>query len=112
MSTVSSPPESGNRVAGAIEALRNKIAQRIGDGITTQADIDALHKTLNMSLLEFCRFQERKSAAMGSRLNEAEAQLIYHYLGNTPEHFNGQPIEVKTVLTQVFAELLAGGGAA
>jgi len=87
--------------------LRESLPQRISSGQTTQADIDRLHESLDLDLGDYCRFQERKSLAFASGvMTLPEAQLLYRYLGNTPDHFNRQPVEVKTVLTQVFAELL------
>ena len=95
-----------NRIAVAIQAQRVNIQSRLANGLVTQDKIDALHGKLDMDLMEYCRFQEMKSVAMGSVLNPEEAQTIYGYLGNTVEHFNGQPVEVKAVLTQTFAELM------
>lgn len=110
MSTVAAAPARVNRVAAAISQLRERIPQRIAAGQTTQADIDKLHESLDLDLGDYCRFQERKSLAFASGvISLPEAQLIYQYLGNTPEQFNRQSVEVKTVLTQVFAELLGRG---
>lgn len=99
-----------NRVTNAIEKTRKAIADRIASGLVTQAKVDALHKTLDMSFHEYCRFQELKSmAGVNGKLTMEEAQTIYAYLGNTPDHFNSQPVEVKSILTKIkiFAELLA-----
>jgi hypothetical protein len=64
-------------------------------------------KKMDMALDEYCRFQTLKSlASTNGKLTLDEAQTVYGYLGNTPEHFNGQPLAVKWVLTEVFASLL------
>ena len=65
-----------------------------------------ISKSLDMDLHEYSVFQTRKSALVGVKLSLEEANTIYGYLGNTVEHFNSQPVEVKATLTQVFAELL------
>jgi hypothetical protein len=91
---------------------------RITVGIDkTKAAIDAqsfsaekmadLSKKMDMELGEYCRFQTLKSAAaLNGKLSQDEAITIYALLGTTPEYFNRQPLEVKVVLTQVFASLL------
>jgi hypothetical protein len=96
-----------NRIAQAIALKKNELAERIANGIVTQAKVDETHKALDMELDEYVKFQELKShASIAGPLTLEEANLIYHYLGNTPDHFNKQPIEVKVVLTQVFLELV------
>jgi len=96
-----------NRVSTAIAKMKTQIAAKVAAGLS-QEKVDATHKALDMELDEYCRFQEMKSAAvMDKKLTLEEAQLIYKYLGETPEHFNQQPVEVKAVLTQIFKELLA-----
>lgn len=82
--------------ANAIIKQKNLSSERLAE----------LSKNMNMELDEYCRFQTLKSAAVGSKLTLDEAQTIYGFLGNTPEHFNNQPIAVKWVLTEVFASLL------
>lgn len=97
-----------NRIERAIELKKNEIADRIAKGIVTQAQVDKAHKDLDMDLVEYVKFQELKShASIAGPLTLEEANLIYHYLGNTPDHFNKQAVEVKFVLSQVFAELLS-----
>ena len=96
-----------NRVLTAIAATKKQIADRIASGLVTQAKVDGLHKELDMPLDEYVRFQELKSvASMDGTLTLEEAQTIYGFLGNTPDHFNSQPIEVKSILTKILAELL------
>jgi len=69
--------------------------------------IESTRKAMDMEISEYCRFQELKSlASTTGRLSLDEAQTIYAYLGNSPEHFNNQSLAVKYVLTQVFASLL------
>jgi hypothetical protein len=69
--------------------------------------LETLSANLNMPLDEYCIFQELKSAYVGSMLTLDESTTIYGFLGNVPEHFNNQPVEVKAVLTNVFRSLLS-----
>ena len=96
-----------NRVTLAIAKTGQTIADRIASGATTAEKVVELHKTLDMDLDEYCLLQERKSlAAANGRLSQDEAVSVYGYLGNTVDHFNSQPIEVKVILTKLFQELL------
>jgi predicted AAA+ superfamily ATPase len=96
-----------NKIAQAIIRTRTRIDQRLADGIITQKQLDDLSRTLDLPFNDYCRFQEMKSlAVLEKSLSLEEAQLVYHYLGNIPDQFNRQPVEVKSVLTQLFAELL------
>ena len=64
-------------------------------------------KQMDMAFDEYCSFQNLKSiASTTGRLTLEEAMTIYGYLGNTPEHFNAQPLAVKYCLTNVFSSLL------
>lgn len=102
-----------NRVTAAIQRADERIAGFLGRGIDASgrpfdaSKLDGLSRNLDMDLEEFAKFQTLKSAYMGSKLTEEEAQTIYGYLGETPDHFNGQPLPVKMVLTQIFSELLS-----
>lgn len=96
-----------NRITAAIERTKLRLQQRLETGETTPERAKQLHRELDMEPGEYCRFQELKShAQLAGTLTLEEAQTIYGYLGNTPEHFNRQPVEVKTVLTMIFGELL------
>lgn len=96
-----------NRVIAAIEKAKARIQSRLAEGLVTPERVQELDRGLDMEAGEFCRFQELKSHAMlEGRLTQDEAQTIYGLLGNTPEHFNRQSVEAKSVLTQIFAELL------
>lgn len=95
-----------NRIAEAIEKQRLAIQERLAAGLVTQAEVDATQKYLDIGLDDYCLFHEMKSVLAGSTLTHDETQMIYTYLGNTPDHFNQQPIEVKAVLTQVMMELM------
>ncbi len=98
---------SNNRVTAAIGRTETRIKERLAAGLVTQEKVDALHKTLDMELLEYVKFQEHKSLAFASgKLTLEEANTIYAYLGESVETFNSQPIAVKSVLTQIFGELL------
>jgi pantothenate kinase len=96
-----------NRVTAMIERQAKRCADRLEQGIITKEQVEKLHGELDMSLSEYCRFQELKSLAVASgRISLEEAQTIYGFLGNTVEHFNKQNVSVKATLTQIFSELL------
>jgi len=93
-----------NRIFDAIVKMRTNIDQRLASGAVTQETLDTLHKSLDMDVLEYCKFQETLGA--NETMTPEEAQFIYALLGNIPDTFNAQPLEVKCILTQVFKELL------
>lgn len=96
-----------NRIAAAYLKMEKQIADRVANGITTEAKVRETGKTLDMSLEEFVRFQELKTLAVANGiLTLEEGMTIYNSLGGTPEHFNDQPVHVKAVLTSFFKELL------
>jgi hypothetical protein len=96
-----------NQIKAAIRRMKDQIAERIALGMTTEAKVEATRKQLDMTMEEFVKFQELKSLAVAEQvLTPEEGQHIYGLLGETPGHFNGQAVEVKSVLTQVFKELL------
>lgn len=91
-----------NRITLGIERANALIAKKAFQ----PEKVAEISKSMDMALDEYCRFQTLKSAAVGSKLTLDEAQMIYAFLGTTPEHFNAQPLAVKWVLTEVFASLL------
>lgn len=96
-----------NRVTAMIERQAKRCTDRLAQGIITQSQVDKLDRELDMSLSEYCQFQELKSLAVASgRISLEEGQTIYGFLGNTVEHFNSQSVSVKATLTQIFSELL------
>jgi hypothetical protein len=96
-----------NRILAAIDRTRDQIRQRLEAGLTNAEDLEKMSAGLNMEVGEFVKFQEIKSSAMMlGTISADEAQTIYGFLGESPSKFNGQPTEVKVVLTQIFAELL------
>jgi len=106
MTTLATHTETVNRVSDSVDRMCRTLAQRLASGLTTDDKVVALGDSLDMPLDEFCKFQEIKSAATGDALTLDEAQTVYRYLGETPDHFNAQSVPVKAVLTLVFAELL------
>lgn len=93
-----------NRILSAIARMKTQIESKN----LPKEKLDTLHKQLDMDMTEYVRFQELKSVALVSgKLTLDEAQTIYALLGNVPEQFNNQPMEVKCVLTHVFQELLS-----
>jgi len=90
-----------NILPGAIA----KVQQRI-DSISIEKAAD-LNRALDMGMMEYVKFQELKSVAVtDNTLSLEEAQEIYKYLGNTPDHFNAQPLAVKVVLTEIYMMLM------
>jgi hypothetical protein len=97
-----------NRIVEMVRAREVLIAERLAASIVTQDQVDSLCRSLDMDAMEHCRFQELKSLAfLGGNLMLEEGQLVHEYLGPSADVFNGQPIAVKAVLTQLFEELLA-----
>ncbi len=91
-----------NRVQKAIEGVRSRCAGK------EPALLEQISKTFSLDFEEYAKLQELKStAAMHGILTQEEAQQVYGYLGNTPEHYNRQPVEIKVALTKLFSELLA-----
>lgn len=94
-------------IANAIADQKKNIDARLDDGRTTPEAMTALDTQLDMCLEEFVRFQELKSLAVASEVLSPECgQLVYSYLGESPERFNRQPLEVKVILTNLFMELM------
>jgi len=91
-----------NRILNAID----KAIAAIQSKNLPPEKLTSMSKSLDMEFSKYCRFQTLKSNASGSTLTLDEANTIYGFLGNTPEHFNNQPIHVKWVLTEVFATLI------
>jgi len=89
-----------NRITLAIAKVQSKV-----DGLPKE-QVELHSKDLDMCDADFRRFQMLKSAYMGSAITEDEAITIYGHLGNTPEHFNKEPLAVKFVLTRIYGELL------
>ena len=96
-----------NRILNSVNRMRDQIAERIAQGVTTKQKVEATRKALDMDVEEFCMFQELKSTNfLQGVLTLDEAQTVYNLLGGTISHFNGQEVAVKVVLTQMFRELL------
>jgi len=97
-----------NRVVAAIARMKAQIEERIAKGIVTAAKVEETRKALDMDFVEYAKLQELKSLAVASgKLSLDEGMTIYNYLGEAgPDKFNGQPVEVKAVLTKILKELL------
>jgi hypothetical protein len=96
-----------NRITAAIDKLKKVIPERIAAGQTTQEAVNVLCDSLDMGLEEYAKLQELKSlASTTGLLSVEEAMTVYGFLGESIETFNKQPVEVKSVLTQMFGELL------
>src|SRR5262245_56436425 len=96
-----------NRITAAFARMEAQIADRIANGLTTAEKVRYVHKTLDMDLSEFVKFQTLKTLAVAQGLlTPEEGESIYVCLGESVQTFNDQPIHVKSVLTSFFAELL------
>ena len=96
-----------NRVINGIAKFEKVIAEKLDSGSITKDKLADLQKSLDMDFDEYCKFQTTKSlASMDGRLSLDEAQTVYMYLGNTPEHFNNLALAPKYVLTEVWSSLL------
>lgn len=97
-----------NRITAAFARMEAQIADRIAKGLTTKAKVKDAAKALDMSIEEHAKFQTLKSLAVAEeKLTLDEGQTIYVALGETVSTFNKQPVHVKSVLTNLFQELLS-----
>jgi len=95
--------QSTNRMLLSVARAEAKIASR---QLSPEAQAN-LSSTFDLTLDDYCRFQELKTLACASgQLTLEEALTTYGYLGNTVEHFNQQPLAVKVACTELLAELL------
>lgn len=96
-----------DRLTPALNKIKASIKTRLASGIITQADLEKLDKGLSVDLTDYVAYQNLKSEAFaGGKLSLHEANMIYGWLGNTPEQFNRAPVEVKSLVTQIIGELL------
>lgn len=97
-----------NRIVTAIDRMKAQIEDRIAKGIVTADKVEETRKALDIQWDEYTAFQNLKSiASISGKLSLDEAMTVYNYLGEAgPDHFNGQPVEVKATLTQLLQELL------
>ena len=96
-----------NRVTVAFARMETQINDRIAKGLTTTEKVADTCKVLDMDILEYVKFQEIKSLAVATgKLTLDEGQCVYACLGQSVETFNRQPVHVKSVLTNLFQELL------
>lgn len=96
-----------NRITQAIKWMDERIKTRLESKQTTSEQITKLHKTLDLELIEFCKFQELKSLALANgKLTLEEATTVYNYLGKIPDTFNNQSVSIKSVLNHLFLELI------
>lgn len=97
-----------NRITDAFARMEAQIADRIANGLTTAEKIRNVHKTLDMDLEEYVKFQTLKTLAVAQGLlTPEEGQSVYVCLGESVQTFNDQPIHIKSVLTSFFAEMLS-----
>ena len=91
-----------------VSETRERIDTRIADGLNTPDGIADLHKTLDMTMSEYVKFQELKSIAVSDKTLALEDGLyIYRILGEAgPDAFNRSDIAVKGVLTELFTLLM------
>jgi len=96
-----------NRIVNAFDKMKAQIAQRIENGLTTEAKVKDAHKALDMDLEEYISLQEVKSLAVAMELLTVdEGQSIYATLEGGVERFNRQPVHIKSVINSMHAQLL------
>lgn len=89
-----------NRISEAITKIQFMLTAK---GLPLDHDASFL----DMSMEEFCKFQELKSIAVSSGvLSVDEGMTMYKLMGELPSVFNSQPYAEKAALTKVFEELL------
>ena len=93
-------------IADCIKNAEDQLQRLLDSGEKTQADLDAVSKSLDMDLFEFASFQNLKTVAVPRQLTLEDANHIYRLLGDIPSVFNRRPLAVKAVLTEVFHRLL------
>ncbi len=99
-----------NRIINAVSTTKQMLNKRVADGLVTVEQVEETRQKMDLSFEEYCLFQEKKSLAVANRiLTLDEGMTVYAYMGETPETFNKQPIEVKVTLMQLFRQLLEGG---
>lgn len=95
-----------NRISAAIAKCDEQIKARLASGAISEAQVERARMELDFALPEYVAFQNLKSlAATDGKLSLDEAQMVYRYLGETPDTFNNQPIAIKRVLSEVFTML-------
>jgi hypothetical protein len=104
-----------NRITASVERMRKQIHDRISLGLMTHDRVEAARRKLDMDVEEYCLFQQKKTLAVADgTLTAEEGQTVFALLGTTVTYFNRQPVEVKSVLNNLFKELLqkdaAGAG--
>ena len=93
-----------NRVTAMIEKLQNKL---MTDNPSLEKQ-ETASNGLNLNFVEHTRFQEVKSLAqLQGKLSLDEANVIYRYLGPSPDTFNSQALAAKLALSLLIGELIA-----
>lgn len=99
-----------NRVQLAINRTKAKIEECRRTGIAASGqpyDEAKFDKGSKFEFDEHFHLQELKSlAVLQGTLTQDEGQLVYNLAGETVEHINKQPIEVRVVLSQLLLSLL------
>jgi hypothetical protein len=92
-----------NRVKDMITKIQNQLMSN-NPSLDKQ---EAASKGLDLTFAEHARFQEVKSLAqLQGKLSLDEANVIYRYLGPSPDTFNGQALAAKLALSLLIAELM------
>jgi hypothetical protein len=92
-----------NRVTAMIEKLQNKL---MTDNPSLEKQ-ETASKGLDLTFAEHTRFQEMKSLAqLQGKLSLDEANVIYRYLGPSPDTFNSQALAAKLALSLLIGELI------
>lgn len=92
-----------NRILAAIETAKKLIQAKN----FSPERISEMSKKMDMQLDEYVLLQQQKNVAMlNGKFSLEETQTIYGFLGETLEHINAQPLEVKWVMAELLVRLL------
>lgn len=92
-----------DRITPMLERIRAEIKAK---GLDAKA-LAKLSKGMDVDLMDYVSYQELKSEAFAAgKISLAEANMVYGWLGNTPDQFNRQELAVKIVVTKLIDEIL------
>jgi hypothetical protein len=96
-----------SKIRKAVANAKQMIEAKIESGEISKDQAEAMRGQLDMGLEEYAMFQELKSLARSHRtISLEDAQLVYGYLGETPNTYNKQSLAVKITLMNLFKELM------
>ena len=102
-----------NRVLDLIERRRAQLAAGVKpDGSPLTGDLVEVERKMANTFVEHAHYQDLQARAFATgKLNQEEAQTIYHALGEAPGPSGwaaGTDLAAKIVITQIMVELIGG----